>query len=92
VTYPGFTPVDNATLVGANVLTCNKHSQICAEGCAEDDIRSYAPAGLLCAARSMLQLLLPMSLPWPSTPSTLMCGSAWATATCGWSRTRRHCR
>jgi hypothetical protein len=29
VTYPGFTPVGNATLVVANVLTCNKHSQIC---------------------------------------------------------------
>jgi hypothetical protein len=28
VTYPGFTPVGNATLVVANVLTCNKHSQI----------------------------------------------------------------
>jgi hypothetical protein len=27
VTYPGFTPVGNATLVVANVLTCNKHSQ-----------------------------------------------------------------
>jgi hypothetical protein len=26
VTYPGFTPVGNATLVVANVLTCNKHS------------------------------------------------------------------
>jgi hypothetical protein len=24
---PGFTPVGNATLVVANVLTCNKHSQ-----------------------------------------------------------------
>jgi hypothetical protein len=30
VTYPGFTPVGNATLVVANVLTCNKHSQIMA--------------------------------------------------------------
>jgi hypothetical protein len=28
VTYPGFTPVGNATLVVANVLTCNKHSRI----------------------------------------------------------------
>jgi hypothetical protein len=28
VTYPGFTPVGNATLVVANVLTCNKHSHI----------------------------------------------------------------
>jgi hypothetical protein len=28
VTYPGFTPVGNATLVVANVLKCNKHSQI----------------------------------------------------------------
>jgi hypothetical protein len=28
VTYPGFTPVGNATLVVANVLTCNKHSQL----------------------------------------------------------------
>jgi hypothetical protein len=28
VTYPGFTPVGNATLVVANVLTCNKHSQV----------------------------------------------------------------
>jgi hypothetical protein len=28
VTDPGFTPVGNATLVVANVLTCNKHSQI----------------------------------------------------------------
>jgi hypothetical protein len=27
VTYPGFTPVGNATLVVANVLMCNKHSQ-----------------------------------------------------------------
>jgi hypothetical protein len=27
VTYPGFTPVGNATLVVANVLTCNKHSK-----------------------------------------------------------------
>jgi hypothetical protein len=27
VTYPGSTPVGNATLVVANVLTCNKHSQ-----------------------------------------------------------------
>jgi hypothetical protein len=26
VTYPGFTPVGNATLAVANVLTCNKHS------------------------------------------------------------------
>jgi hypothetical protein len=26
VIYPGSTPVDNATLVVANVLTCNKHS------------------------------------------------------------------
>jgi hypothetical protein len=26
VTYPGFTPVGNATLVVVNVLTCNKHS------------------------------------------------------------------
>jgi hypothetical protein len=26
VTYPGFTPVGNATLVVTNVLTCNKHS------------------------------------------------------------------
>jgi hypothetical protein len=30
VTYPGFTPVGNATLVVANVLTCNKHSHIIA--------------------------------------------------------------
>jgi hypothetical protein len=30
VLYPGSTPVGNATLVVANVLTCNKHSQ-CAE-------------------------------------------------------------
>jgi hypothetical protein len=28
VIYPGSTPVGNATLVVANVLTCNKHSQI----------------------------------------------------------------
>jgi hypothetical protein len=28
VTYPGFTPVGNATLVVANVLTCNKHSHM----------------------------------------------------------------
>jgi hypothetical protein len=28
VTYPGFTPVGNATLVVANVLTCNKHFQL----------------------------------------------------------------
>jgi hypothetical protein len=28
VTYPGFTPVGNATLVVANVLTCNKHSPV----------------------------------------------------------------
>jgi hypothetical protein len=27
VIYPGSTPVGNATLVVANVLTCNKHSQ-----------------------------------------------------------------
>jgi hypothetical protein len=34
VTYPGFTPVGNATLVVANVLTCNKHSHIYAySGC-----------------------------------------------------------
>jgi hypothetical protein len=26
VIYPGSTPVGNATLVVANVLTCNKHS------------------------------------------------------------------
>jgi hypothetical protein len=29
VIYPGSTPVGNATLVVANVLTCNKHSQYC---------------------------------------------------------------
>jgi hypothetical protein len=29
VIYPGSTPVGNATLVVANVLTCNKHSQNC---------------------------------------------------------------
>jgi hypothetical protein len=28
VIYPGSTPVGNATLVVANVLTCNKHSHI----------------------------------------------------------------
>jgi hypothetical protein len=28
VIYPGSTPVGNATLVVANVLTCNKHSQV----------------------------------------------------------------
>jgi hypothetical protein len=28
VIYPGSTPVGNATLVVANVLTCNKYSQI----------------------------------------------------------------
>jgi hypothetical protein len=28
VIYPGSTPVGNATLVVANVLTCNKHSPI----------------------------------------------------------------
>jgi hypothetical protein len=27
VIYPGSTPVGNATLVVANVLTCNKYSQ-----------------------------------------------------------------
>jgi hypothetical protein len=32
VTYPGFTPVGNAALVVANVLTCNKHSQYCSVG------------------------------------------------------------
>jgi hypothetical protein len=32
VTYPGFTPVGNATLVVANVLTCNKHSHMLAHG------------------------------------------------------------
>jgi hypothetical protein len=32
VTYPGFTPVGNATLVVANVLTCNKHSPKLREG------------------------------------------------------------
>jgi H2-forming N5,N10-methylenetetrahydromethanopterin dehydrogenase-like enzyme len=34
VTYPGFTPVGNATLVVANVLTCNKHSQKNMDVCA----------------------------------------------------------
>jgi hypothetical protein len=33
VTYPGFTPVGNATLVVANVLTCNKHSQMLEKEC-----------------------------------------------------------
>jgi hypothetical protein len=28
VIYPGSTPVGNATLVVANVLTCNKHSHM----------------------------------------------------------------
>jgi hypothetical protein len=28
VIYPGSTPVGNATLVVANVLTCNKHTPI----------------------------------------------------------------
>jgi hypothetical protein len=28
VIYPGSAPVGNATLVVANVLTCNKHSQM----------------------------------------------------------------
>jgi hypothetical protein len=28
VIYPGSTPVGNATFVVANVLTCNKHSQL----------------------------------------------------------------
>jgi hypothetical protein len=31
VIYPGSTPVGNATLVVANVLTCNKHSHIIGE-------------------------------------------------------------
>jgi hypothetical protein len=31
VTYPGFTPVGNATLVVANVLTRNKHSPFSAD-------------------------------------------------------------
>jgi hypothetical protein len=30
VIYPGSSPVGNATLVVANVLTCNKYSPICA--------------------------------------------------------------
>jgi hypothetical protein len=36
VIYPGSTPVGNATLVVANVLTCNKYSpisQACARVC-----------------------------------------------------------
>jgi hypothetical protein len=34
VIYPGSTPVGNATLVVANVLTCNKHSQYSGIQCA----------------------------------------------------------
>jgi hypothetical protein len=35
VIYPGSTPVGNATLVVANVLTCNKHSPITFSACTE---------------------------------------------------------
>jgi hypothetical protein len=44
VIYPGSTPVGNATLVVANMLTCNKHTPI-----------SLQPSAL-----QLLQLLLPL--------------------------------
>lgn len=48
--------------------------------------------GLQCVGRSMALLLLHMRPPCPSTPCTLTCGSAWATATCSLTKHRRPCR
>jgi hypothetical protein len=47
VTYPGFTPVGNATLVVANVLTCNKHSPY-----APSAVHTPVPACLHCIAKA----------------------------------------
>jgi hypothetical protein len=51
VIYPGSTPVGNATLVVANVLTCNKYSLICAA------CRAASTVWLLSLLQQLLVLL-----------------------------------
>jgi hypothetical protein len=47
VTYPGFTPVGNATLVVANVLTCNKHSQSYLAGISKNDMQTWIAQAII---------------------------------------------
>jgi hypothetical protein len=61
VTYPGFTPVGNATLVVANVLTCNKHSQNCCLQC----VLMCVAAAPSCLAYGWLRR--PEAMGWHST-------------------------